>query len=1050
MPRLESAGFFAIRSPLLPFDTLTSWTGLDRQALRETYRRLLEQPAVREALFLASPDLDASLAHWHRDPESEKGQATERALTRYLTRMAARPTPFGLCASTAVGTCGTRTMLPVARAEACGRHTRLDMDYLVLLVERLEADPVLRDVLRYTPNSTLYRSADGLRYVETRLRGKTRSHHLVALERSDALDATLARARHGATRAGLLAALAEFDLTTEDAEAFVADLIESQVVVSHLACPLTGPEPHGVLERELRALPGGTPAADVLASALRALEAIDAAPPGSAPDAYGALARRLEALPAPVDPARLFQADLIRPPGGTIGPDVVADLARGALLLQRLHPPDDSADLDRFRDAFAERYGERAVPLADALDTDTGVGAALQPGDRGASSLLRGMETPSPERQPVGWGRREQWLLDRVGRALLAHEQAIDLSPADIDRLAPASTPPLPDAVAVMATLVADRASSPGRERVRVLLHGLSGPSGATLLGRFCHADDDLHAHVARHLRDEEARDPEAIYAEIVHLPEGRLGNILLRPLLRTHEIAWLGRSGAHPDRQIALDDLTLALVDGRFVLRSMRLGRRIVPRLTSAHDFRHSSVGVYRFLCLLPFDGRADHCAWTWGPLRHLPFLPRVTAGNLVLSRATWNLTASDLLRLRGTTADARPGAVQAWRQARALPRWVVLADHDNLLPIDLDNPLAVDSLLHLLRSRDAATLTELYPGPDELIAHGPEGAYAHELIVPFIVHHAAPEARASAAATASAAAAPVVRTHAPGSAWVFAKVYSGVGLADRLLLEQLAPLSQVLASDGRIDRWFFVRYQDPDAHLRWRLRVRAGTSPHEVQRLVAEALRPVIDQGLVRRLAFDTYERELERYGGADGLELAEDWFSHDSDAVVSILEALGDSDDGGELRWRVGLLGADALLADLGLDVQARHAVVSRACDGWGRTLHADAAFRAQVATRLRPLHRELTALLTSGVDQDSALGRAVEPLRVRSERSRAGMLRVQELEKAGVLGRPVDVLAESYVHMFMNRLFGSEQNLHELVLYDFLRVLYGSQLARRSPV
>jgi hypothetical protein len=299
MPRLESARFFAIRSPLLPFDTLTSWTGLDRQALREAYRRLLEQPAVRSAVPRLS-DLDASLAHWHHDPESEKGQATERALTRYLTRMAARPTPFGLCASTAVGTCGTRTMLPVARAEACGRHTRLDMDYLVLLVERLEADPVLRDVLRYTPNSPLYRSADGLRYVETAAR-KTRSH-LVALERSDARRHAGTR-RHGATRAGLLRRWRSS--TTEDAEAFVADLIESQRVVSHLACPLTGPS--RTVSSSASCAPAGGPRPPMSQPARSGRSKRSTRPhPAARRTRKETLARR-SSVAAPVDPARLFR-----------------------------------------------------------------------------------------------------------------------------------------------------------------------------------------------------------------------------------------------------------------------------------------------------------------------------------------------------------------------------------------------------------------------------------------------------------------------------------------------------------------------------------------------------------------------------------------------------------------------------------------------------------------------------------------------------------------------------------------------------------------------
>jgi|KBSSwiStaDraftv2_1062776.scaffolds.fasta_scaffold138968_3 hypothetical protein len=98
-------------------------------------------------------------------------------------------------------------------------------------------DAGLRDVLRYFPNSSLYAAGDRLRYVETRLHEKARSHHLVALEPSEALEATLARARGGARRGELAAALVDDDITLEEANAFVGELVESQVLVSHLAVP---------------------------------------------------------------------------------------------------------------------------------------------------------------------------------------------------------------------------------------------------------------------------------------------------------------------------------------------------------------------------------------------------------------------------------------------------------------------------------------------------------------------------------------------------------------------------------------------------------------------------------------------------------------------------------------------------------------------------------------------------------------------------------------------------------------------------------------------
>ena len=105
-----------------------------------------------------------------------------------------------------------------------------------------------------------------------------------------------------------------------------------------------------------------------------------------------------------------------------------------------------------------------------------------------------------------------------------------------------------------------------------MLLQHVGGPSGANLLGRFCHGDPDLLAKVAEHLREEEALDPDAIFAEVVHLPEGRLGNVLLRPVLRRGEIPYLGRSGAAEDQQIPVTDLTLRLV-----------GRQVRPAFTPA-----------------------------------------------------------------------------------------------------------------------------------------------------------------------------------------------------------------------------------------------------------------------------------------------------------------------------------------------------------------------------------------------------------------------------------------------------------------------------------
>ena len=229
-------------------------------------------------------------------------------------------------------------------------------------------------------------------------------------------------------------------------------------------------------------------------------------------------------------------------------------------------------------------------------------------------------------------------------------------------------------------------------------------------------------------------RRPEQVFAEIVHLPDGRTGNILCRPVLREYEIPYLGRSGAPADRQIPITDLLVSVRDDRIVLRSRRMGREVVPRLTTAHDEDWRNLGVYRFLCALQRQDVVSELTWDWGPLREAPFLPRVVSGRLVLSRARWNFTEAELLAVGQARGADQFAAVQTWRAERRLPRYVALADRDHQLVIDLDNVLSVAALAHHLRAQRQAVLVEMFPGPDELCVTGPEGRFMHELIVPFV----------------------------------------------------------------------------------------------------------------------------------------------------------------------------------------------------------------------------------------------------------------------------------------------------------------------------
>ncbi len=140
---LQTSGFFVLRTPLLPLDELRAWSdGLvapaaaasadleaafaaDRAELIERLRAAWQRPEIREAVFLASPELHAALMRAERSPDSTEAAARAlRSFVAYFTRMAARSTPFGLFAGCSVGALGARTSLDLAPRADYLRHTR--------------------------------------------------------------------------------------------------------------------------------------------------------------------------------------------------------------------------------------------------------------------------------------------------------------------------------------------------------------------------------------------------------------------------------------------------------------------------------------------------------------------------------------------------------------------------------------------------------------------------------------------------------------------------------------------------------------------------------------------------------------------------------------------------------------------------------------------------------------------------------------------------------------------------------------------------------------
>src|SRR4029079_17592036 len=171
----------------------------------------------------------------------------------------------------------------------------------------------------------------------------------------------------------LAAALCDADpeVTREEADDFLHELIDGQVLVSDLAPPVTGPEAVDDIIAQLTDI-ADVETAGAAAEALRAMRAtlreLDRAV-GNPPARYRGAAELLTALPAKPEINRLFQVNLVPAAAHVeLGPDVLDEVVHAVDVLRKLARPRGTDEMTRFRDAFVARYATPEGALGGCIE----------------------------------------------------------------------------------------------------------------------------------------------------------------------------------------------------------------------------------------------------------------------------------------------------------------------------------------------------------------------------------------------------------------------------------------------------------------------------------------------------------------------------------------------------------------------------------------------------------------------------------------------------------------------------------------------------------
>lgn len=1029
---------FVFRTPLLPFDLENNLYGDE-----EFIKFFFQKENIQEAIFLASPILYDTIKKYlsneiYNDKEKNK---VFQSFYKYFIRMQTRATPYGLFAGCGVGVWGELSNVILNNNQ---RYTRLDIDILNHLSIQLTENEILKKYLYFFPNNTIYFLGNKVRYIESVLVNEKYDYRLASIDNNYFFKKILKISENGATIEILEKSLLKHKISSKDALTFIDLLITEQLIVSEISPNVTGEEYIYQLNKKLTHINRTARSEEIgniiykLKNIMSKIEFLDIKI-GNKINLYEDIICDLKTLDVNVDKKIVFQSDLFKKTNeATIDGVIQNELFKVINFVNKIFRPSINENLNKFTSNYLERYEDEEMPILQVLDNENGIGYPEK--DLESNNILlndlRINNTLSSD-LILHFDKFKEILFEKFIRAEKETKYSIELSDDDFKDI-DYSTDKLPSILYVFFN-VFDKNSGK--------IHFKHCGNDIRLISRFANGNKEIHKIASELVKYEEQLYPNQIFAEIIHLPDNRSGNILRHPVFRKHEIPCLSLSSVEKEFQINLSDIYMKVVNGQILLRSKKLNKEIIPRLSSAHNYSFNCLPLYQFLCdLQNHYEQKSSIHFNINDFHNLfAFIPRVEYSNSILSPATWNFRDYNFQKVFGYGLSDFISNIKLWINKFNLPGFVCLIEGDKELVIDTGNDLSLKMFAFTIRNKKNIQLTEfLFKSGNALIKDDNNGVYTNECIA-FLKSNKPNINKYPNHLFVKPAKKifnkKIQRKFILGDEWLYYKIYCGVKNADFLLTEIIASHIDELIKSKLLTSWFFIRYNDPEFHIRLRLKLVDVNSIGKIIIKINSILKPYIENNIIFKLSTDTYNREIERYGGCS-IKIAEHFFYFDSKATVQMLGFIKNYPDK-NIRWLYAIICINEIFDSFSLTIEekekiARSLYVSFFSEHKGNKklkIQLDNKYRKSkhlIDTYINPtelLKKDLSGLFNIIEERNSSLNPIFREL--------------EFLKRSKDLQIDLNALLSSFIHMTLNRVFISKPRSNELVIYYFLAKFYQSK-------
>ncbi|WP_172610972.1 lantibiotic dehydratase [Eubacterium limosum] len=553
----------------------------------------------------------------------------------------------------------------------------------------------------------------------------------------------------------------------------------------------------------------------------------------------------------------------------------------------------------------------------------------------------------------------------------------------------------------------------------------IGSDKGGKLLNRFHNLLSVINKNELNNVYDFNQKDADFMTVSSSFFPQrARTNNICTGKINYNYSIDCGLSSGT---QNIELSDIVIGYSDytNRLYLKSKSLNRKIIAISDSMLN-RMIDFNILKLMWEISYSNEIQPIE-SLLCLRTLDFkyLPQIECGGVILNKERWIVSKSDFNDINNYNEFL--SSFLGFKKRWGLPRLFYIFSGDKYLYIDSDSSINLRLLFNELKKilkLDNKIIFEAADDVSELwVKDQDDKLYTSEFIVQYVCSKKTRNNEQSAEFFANTNSNITKNKAVPSfinrrrtlqlgdEGWIYLKIFVDRKKCNEFLGDQLNTFIQKLIMQKKIDGFFFLRYSDPEFHIRLRIKVNVNVEKYEVLNQLKKWFVKIMDLGYSMRFIIDQYEREIERYGGEELITFAENLFYFDSLLALQLINIkISDLDQNKQNE----------------IDCICCVAIVQMAIDLSSGIKNANSYLSLYIQhnefKEAFRMHKKNIMLLYENMQLNTKYKNITQLMDLRIKSIHEYANKIYEIDKQGKLTNYISDIVLSMIHMFCNRMDG----------------------------